>query len=476
MIFSSLIFICFFIPCFFLVYYLSPKKYKNLWALFGSYFFYTWGSPKIVFFLIASSFIDFNLSKKFAKDPKAKIYLLFGISLNLGFLIYFKYANFFLSEVNYIWTNLGFTPFTWSKITLPIGISFFTFQKISYLVDVYRTRTKISESFTQYALYVALFPQLIAGPIVRYHDIAMQLSKPDINLDNISYGIYRFCIGLGKKILIANSMGNVADKLFSLNHTQLSPENAWLGAICYAYQIYFDFSAYSDMAIGLGRMMGYTFLENFNAPYISTTITDFWRRWHISLSNWMKEYLYIPLGGNRFSNKRTFLNLWLVFILSGLWHGASWTFIIWGIYHGFFLICDKLFWIKLSNKIPKIVNVLFTFIIVVFSWVFFRAENLNLGLAYLSSMLFIKYGEIPETKAIFFTALENREFYIFCLASLLSFSPLIGSFRKIYEGHRNLSKKNSTKVIRGILSILILTVSLCTLTNTSFNPFIYFRF
>jgi alginate O-acetyltransferase complex protein AlgI len=374
MVFSSFTFLFMFLPAFLAVYFLSPGRIKNLVALIGSCVFYAWGAPRILPLLLLGCLIDFCLGRQFANASlsagRKKALLIFGLLLNVSFLAYFKYANFFVAEFNGLLSLSGIPEFSWKKIALPIGISFYTFHKISYLVDVYNGRAQASRNLIDYLLYIALFPQLVAGPILRYYDISEQLRHRRVTLDDFSHGAFRFCVGLGKKILIADEMGKVADNVFHFSAAS-SPGTVylWLGLIAYAYQIYFDFSAYSDMAIGLGRMLGFRFLENFNMPYISKNITEFWRRWHISLSNWMRDYLYIPLGGNRVPAWRNYINLWLVFLLSGLWHGASWNFILWGMFHGSFLTFDKLFWLKYSQKLPRVFNVAITFL-VIFSWTF----------------------------------------------------------------------------------------------------------
>ncbi|MCB0338407.1 MAG: MBOAT family protein, partial [Bdellovibrionales bacterium] len=319
MVFSSFIFIYIFLPIFLTLYFLFPGKLKNLIALLGSLTFYAWGAPTILPLLIVSAFIDFILSAKIQPVGQnltnRRFFLFLGVGVNILFLGYFKYSGFFIEELNSLLLSLNLESVSWGEVVLPIGISFFTFQKISYLIDVYRGATPRAPNFLIYLLFVTLFPQLIAGPIVRYKDIATQLMTRCITLDMLFSGICRFGFGLGKKVLIADPLGAVTDNVLALSGSEITIVYAWLGIICYAFQIYFDFSGYSDMAIGLGKMMGFDFPENFNRPYISRTITEFWRRWHITLSSWMKDYLYIPLGGNRVSTNRMYINLWIVFIL-----------------------------------------------------------------------------------------------------------------------------------------------------------------
>jgi alginate O-acetyltransferase complex protein AlgI len=365
MVFSSIIFLILFLPAFILVYQFVGKKYKNRFILFASILFYSWGAPKFVFALLLVTTVDFYFVKSLAasENPKKrKLFLAASLIMNLGLLAYFKYANFFIDNVNAVFCAFGMEEINWVKIILPIGISFYTFETITYVVDVYRKVHAPLKHFWDYQLYIILFPKLIAGPIVRFHSIADQISERNETVDDKLQGFIRFCIGLGKKILIANVLGAQADLIMDQQPEQLSTIMSWIGIIAYTFQIYFDFSGYSDMALGLGRMMGFNFPENFNNPYNSRSITEFWRRWHISLGQWMKNYLYIPLGGNQVKSKfRLFFNLWIVFLISGLWHGASWSFVLWGAFHGFFLIMDRIFLQNFLDKVGKIPSVLFTF-------------------------------------------------------------------------------------------------------------------
>jgi len=391
-------------------------------------------------------------------------FLTLSIVVNVGLLAYMKYANFFATEINRVLGWFGASGFHWTYIALPIGISFFTFQKISYVVDVYRGEVKPAKSLIDFALYVALFPQLIAGPIVRYHDVARQLTSRVHTSEKFFSGIYRFSLGLGKKVLIANPMGLTADRVFNLSNLDLTTPYAWLGAIAYAFQIYFDFSGYSDMAIGLGRMMGFEFLENFNRPYIARNFTDFWRRWHISLSSWMKEYLYIPLGGNRIGKKRMYVNLWTVFLLSGLWHGAAWTFALWGAYHGFFLVLDKFGWKHISERMPAIFTIPLTFVFVTFGWVLFRAETLTQAATFFVRM-FVPLRDFSDTLLV--ELIGSRGITVMVIATIISFFP--------YRWHLDSTRLHGAIIQTGMIFIL-LSLSAISLTNSQFNPFIYFRF
>jgi len=351
MVFSSSLFLLYFLPVFLIVYYFLDWKYKNLFTLIASIFFYSWGAPDFIFIVLGSIAIDYYIVNLLAKSSgkKKRIFLSLSVILNIGLLAYFKYANFFIENVNEILGYFGFNHVQWVKVILPIGISFFTFQKLTYSVDVYRKVHTPLKKVTDYALYILMFPQLIAGPIVRFNEIADRIEdrRKFETIDNKLLGFFRFAIGLAKKVLIANVMGAEADRIFAMNADDMTTPIAWIGVIAYAFQIYFDFAGYSDMAIGIGKMIGFSFPENFNNPYISQSISEFWRRWHLTLSRWMKDYLYIPLGGNRVATKRRlYFNLWIVFLISGLWHGAAWTFIIWGAFHGLFLILDRLFLLK----------------------------------------------------------------------------------------------------------------------------------
>lgn len=452
-------------------------------ALIGSYFFYAWGAPRFVLVLAATTIVNYGLSRWMAhiKDrgqDHARRVLILALILNVALLAYAKYANFFVHELNAVLSAFGWHTVFWTNIVLPIGISFFTFQQISYLVDVYRGTVPPAARWTEYALYVVLFPQLIAGPIVRYHDVAEQIRERVYDVKKFSYGIYRFCLGLGKKVLIANQLGVVADAIFglSLNHTALPVTHAWLGLLAYGMQIYFDFSGYSDMAIGLGNMLGFRFLENFRMPYIATSFTDFWRRWHISLSNWMKEYLYIPLGGNRVALWRRYLNLWFVFLLSGLWHGANWTFIVWGAYHGFFLMLDKLFLLRALEKIPLFLARSFTFGLVLIGWVFFRSPNLTYAGDFLVRLFSFRFvGDIvPDYVLAEFVS--SRSLFTLGVALCICFIPGWKWTERVTIYVREHASQGWKWSLKYSISFVLFLLSVLSLANSSFNPFIYFQF
>ncbi|HLN73700.1 MAG TPA: MBOAT family O-acyltransferase [Prolixibacteraceae bacterium] len=400
-----------------------------------------------------------------------RVMLTISVCINLGLLFYFKYSNFFIENVNDFLGILGGTQIQWTKLVLPIGISFYTFETITYVVDVYRRVHAPLHNFWDYQLYIILFPKLIAGPIIRYHDLADQITDRSQNetIDNRLTGLYRLIIGLAKKVLIANQMGQQADAIFSLSYVDLDSATAWIGILAYTFQIYFDFSGYSDMAIGLGKMIGFKFPENFNNPYISQSITEFWRRWHISLGAWMRNYLYIPLGGNRVSSKaRLYFNLWFVFLASGLWHGASWSFVIWGAYHGMFLILERGFILNVYSKIGKLPSTIITFLLVVIGWVFFRVENVNDAFVFLNRMFAFDFAVIPAVSAEFYFFFSIALFFAFFAYSSKGKVIQEAIYFGNYTGIRHLA-------ISGI-SIILLILSISSITAFGFNPFIYFRF
>ncbi len=473
MVFSSSIFLLYFLPVFLILYYLAAVKYKNYIALAASIVFYAWGAPDFIFIVILSVILDFYIVKyMYLSTGRRRRWLLFlSVLLNIGMLVYFKYSNFFVENVNGIFKLLGMEAIHWTKIILPIGISFFTFQKFTYGIDVYRGKHKPLDKVTDLALYILLFPQLIAGPIVRYSEIANDLvdRQEKETIDNKILGFYRFIFGLSKKVLIANVLGAEADKIFAMNPHIMSSGTAWIGIMAYTFQIYFDFSGYSDMAIGLGRMIGFSFPENFDNPYVSRSITEFWRRWHMTLGGWMRDYLYIPLGGNKVESKwRLYLNLWLVFLISGLWHGASWTFVIWGAYHGLFLILDRLFLQKILNKIGKFPSIVFTFFLASIGWVLFRSNNLDYAFGFLKRMFAFDFRD---------TLYESREFVV-CMVFAIFFSFLTSlEIGKRIEYKLLYSPYSKTQYFIILFIVLILFVlSLSSIIASGFNPFIYFRF
>jgi alginate O-acetyltransferase complex protein AlgI len=481
MAFSSLVFLLFFLPIFLLVYYVTPKVFRNWVIVLGGYIFYAWGAPRFAFFLLLMIAIDYVLSRVIAwkngqeKKYQARVLLIFSLLANIGLLGYFKYSNFFVGQVNAFLPLLHLSPMPWREVILPIGVSFTVLQELSYIIEVYRGTIKPARSVIDFAAYLLLFPHVIAGPIVRYIDIAGQLLARTYTRVGFFEGIRRFCLGLAKKVLIANTMSGIADAVFYL-HTvrELSSPLAWLGIVAYAMQIYFDFSGYSDMAIGLARMLGFHFLENFNQPYLATSITDLWRRWHISLSTWMREYLYIPLGGNRVAKWRMYLNLWIVFLVSGLWHGANWNFIIWGGFHGLFLVLDKMFWLKTSARLPAFVNRALTFVMILVGWVFFRIENIHDAGLFIVRLFNLSTWFTPI--AVRWTeVLDYRGIFTLILALGICFVPATRFAQKFATWLR--AWQEGWKVFAtSAYSLGLLVLSLCALVNAQFNPFIYFRF
>ncbi len=474
MVFSSFPFLFLFLPSVCLCYFTSPRALRNLVLLFASIIFYGWGAPQVVGFLLIASLFDYLVSPWIVPDiltPKRRNALFtFAVIANLAALLYYKYFNFAAAEINRIFMAVGITPLTWSSVTLPIGISFFTFHKISYLGDVYRGKVLPSRSVIDYCLYILFFPQLIAGPIIRYADVAEQFQNRRNSLEGVFDGLSRFCFGLGKKVLIADSLGAVVDPLFALRATQLSFDTVWLAAICYSLQIFFDFSGYSDMAIGLAKVFGFSFRENFDRPYQAHSFTEFWRRWHISLSTFMREYVYIPLGGNRGSGLRTHVNLWATFLLSGLWHGASWNFLVWGAYHGAFLTLDRVGLQKLTESLPRFVSVLLTFVLVTVGWIFFRAETLPRAFELLSIM--VGFGSTTPIALPRAFIIDNRSLVMFVCGVLICFIPR--SLDIDVSCPRWMRASHLT--FKAACAFLLLSLSVAALASRGYTPFLYFRF
>ncbi|MSU69206.1 MAG: MBOAT family protein [Opitutaceae bacterium] len=481
MIFSSLLFLYAFLPLFLVAYYLAPSAGRNSVALVASLIFYVWGEPVFALWLVASSLVDYVISLRLARLPATataagKGLVALSLTMNLGALACCKYANFFVEQLNGMlgWVHHG--NVAWTKIALPIGISFFTFHKVSYLVDVYRGVTRPAKSTANFLLYVMFFPQLIAGPIIRYRDIAAQIDGREHTLDRFLSGVWRFLLGLGRKTLVADQLGLAADKVFGQEIASLPMPYAWVGLLCYAFQIYFDFSGYSDMAIGLARMTGFEFLENFNRPYMARGITEFWRRWHISLSNFMRDYLYIPLGGNRVAPWRMKLNLWLVFLASGFWHGASWSFIVWGAFHGSLLSLEKGLGPRRVERVPAWLAVPVTFLLVLASWVFFRVTTLPDALAFFGRLTDCSSWHAPETRLDlpWPDVIGRRTVVMFAIAMVSSFLP--DSFWRRWGWDDALPASTRSALARIALGGAVLLLASATLANQSYHPFIYFRF
>lgn len=472
MVFSSILFIYVFLPLFLILYHIVGKKIKNYVLLAASLLFYAWGAPKFIFLVVASLVANFYVVQQISAQKNRKIFLIISVIINLGLLSYFKYANFFVDNVNFLLSSFGMNAVHWTKVALPIGISFFTFQSLTYTVDVYRNVHKPLNKLTDYLLYILMFPQLIAGPIVRFNTVADDITNRRANetIDNKLLGVYRFVIGLSKKIMIANVLGEQVDYIYALPTEQIDSGFAWIAIVAYSFQIYFDFSGYSDMAIGLGKIIGFKFPENFDNPYISQNISEFWRRWHITLGQFMKYYLYIPLGGNRVStNARLYFNLTLVFLLSGLWHGASWNFVIWGAWHGLFLVLDRVFLIQLFSKIGKLPRVFITYIIVLVGWVFFRIEDFNEAIFYIGKMFSFQF-----TKPL---NLFDTEFIVtLFIGFVFAFLTLVKQGKWLEQKIFYSDLKLKGHVFYLFVSIFFLILCTAYITASGFNPFIYFRF
>lgn len=470
MIFSSVLFLFSFLPLVLGLYYLAPNKMKNFVLLIVSLIFYTWGEDKIVVVMLLSAMIDFSCGLLIERGNR-KIGLALSICTNLSFLLFFKYFNFAFENYNYVVATLGLEGAIFHnipQIALPIGISFYTFQTLSYTIDVYRGTVKANHNFINFATYVTMFPQLVAGPIVRYADINEQLANKHISIDDFSIGIERFIIGLAKKVLIANTFATIADSIFTLDAADVSTPFVWLGIIAYSFQIYFDFSGYSDMAIGLGRMFGFRFLENFNYPYISTSIKEFWRRWHISLSSWFRDYLYISLGGSRVGNKRLYLNLFIVFFVTGLWHGASWSFVVWGLFHGIFIVIERIGFGDVLQKAWKPFQHLYTLLVVLVGWVFFRAETLSGAIEYLQQM-FVPSSGLAATNSYLSFLYLNSYTILFLIIAIICSTPVYQFFDKKLQTSQG-------AIFRIVVLFTLFILSVIYLGAGSYNPFIYFRF
>ena len=459
MLFSSITFIYFFLPLLFLVYFITPTKYRNIPLLVFSLIFYFLGEPKYIIVLILACIINYYLSKLMKHKKYSKLILVTSLIYNIGQLLYFKYTDFFITNINNIF-NLDISLL---HIIMPIGISFFTFQIIAYMIDVYNKKHKPAKKLLDFMTYVSLFPQLIAGPIVRYSTVEKELSKRKTTYKTFSEGVKRFVIGLSKKVLLANVLGEFAT--FLVAESVLA---AWLKPILFTLQIYFDFSGYSDMAIGLGLMFGFHFLENFNYPLIANSITDFWRRWHISLSSWFRDYVYIPLGGNRVSKLKWIRNIFIVWFLTGFWHGASWNFILWGLYFGILLVIEKIFLSKLLEK-TRIIKYLYTIVIVIISFLIFSTNTIPEIITSLKNMFFL--NSIPLTTIE--TNYYFRSYLVLLIISIIAATPL---FKNIIIKLRKTKLEKVIDILEPIYYLVLLILCTSFLIDASFNPFLYFRF
>ena len=464
MVFSSMVFLCIFLPVVFLLHLLLPGiRAKNGMLLLASLAFYAYGEPVYVILMIASAFVNYLSALLIGKNPAGKkAVMAVNVILNLGVLVLFKYTGFLAESVN---TILG-TAIPVPSIRLPIGISFFTFQAMSYVIDVYRGVTGAQKNFGKVLLYISFFPQLIAGPIVKYHDIAQEIENRTQTVDGVTDGIRRFIVGLSKKVLISNTVGLVADTLFAADVSGLNAAAAWIGAVSYMLQIYFDFSGYSDMAIGLGEMFGFHFKENFNYPYISGSIREFWRRWHMSLSGWFQEYLYIPLGGSRKGKIRTVINKFIVFLCTGIWHGANVTFLFWGLYHGCFLMLEEIVPAirEQGGKVKSFFQHIYTLLVVLIGFVFFRADSMHQGAAWIKTM-FTGFGSNTAAMSL---ALEQ-------LTPLYLVTVAVGSVA-CCPVKMLVKKGRAYEAVTAAGSLVLLLLCMLSLASGTYNPFIYFRF
>lgn len=466
MVFSSTIFLCVYLPLVLLGYYICPKKGRNLFLLIVSLVFYAWGEPKYVFLMIFSILVNYIfgrlMDKNRGRQKRKKLMLVLSVVIDLGLLSVFKYTDFIITNVNAIFGS----SFDLLNIALPIGISFYTFQAMSYTIDVYRNDVRVQKNLIDFGMYITMFPQLIAGPIVRYADVQDQLAERSVTTADFSEGVMRFVVGLGKKVLLANQMGAVWSEIYALGG-DVSALMAWTGAIAYTFQIYFDFSGYSDMAIGLGRMFGFKFPENFRYPYQSVSITDFWRRWHITLSTWFKEYLYIPLGGNRCGLARQALNLLIVWSLTGFWHGAGWNFVMWGLYYFVILFIEKLFLLKALDKLPKLFRHVYALLLIVIGWVIFASDDVSVLLPYLGSM-FGANGAVGGMDV--YTLFTKAVLLIICCVASTELP------KRLFLSATGAMNEKAAFTIKSVMTIALLALSMILLIGDSYNPFLYFRF
>ena len=461
MIFSSITFLFYFLPILLAIYYIVPHKLKNIILLVASLGFYAYGEPKYVVIMLISivtTYIFGILMGKYEKHKK--LFLILSILISIGLLVYFKYINFIIQNINLWLTN----KIDFIYVVLPIGISFYTFQLISYIIDVYRGEAKVQKNVLKLAMYISLFPQLIAGPIVRYTTVEEQIEKREYSFEKFANGVRRFIVGLGKKVLIANVIGELNSVFLASNDTSVL--FYWLYAISETLQIYFDFSGYSDMAIGLGKMFGFDFLENFNYPYVATSITDFWRRWHISLSTWFRDYIYIPLGGNRVSKIKWLRNIMVVWLLTGLWHGAAWNFIIWGLYFGILLIVEKVFLSKCLEKLPKVLRHIYTLLIVMISFVIFNGESTAQIFQNIGGLVGINTSNAISQESLYYL----KSYLVVILIGFIGATPVFKNLVNKEKVHKVMN------VLEPIFLLLILTISTSYIIDGSFNPFLYFRF
>lgn len=476
MVFSSVLFLFRFLPIFMILYfatYLCPaaRRMRNVILFLGSLFFYAWGEPVYVALLLFSTLSDYThgmVIDRYRNRKIAKVFLISSIIINLGVLGFFKYADFVIGIVNQV-TGVQMPLL---ELPLPIGISFYTFQTMSYTIDVYRGKAKVQKNLLDFGVFVTMFPQLIAGPIVRYTDVQDDLRDRHGSIEDVSYGCRRFCVGLAKKVILANNLGLLWEETAALESGNLSMLMAWVGILAFAFQIYFDFSGYSDMAIGLGAMMGFRFPENFNYPYLSTSITEFWRRWHMSLGQWFRDYLYIPLGGNRKGGGRQMLNILIVWMLTGIWHGAGWNFLLWGLWFAFFLMLEKVILGEILSYFPKIFGFCYMVLIVLSGWVIFAIEDVDSIFGYFRAMLGMGSMGIYDAQALYLV----KEYGILLLIAAAASAPLGKRIASKLERSGKSGAIAARRLLEKIIPALLLLASIAYIVDASYNPFLYFRF
>lgn len=467
MVFSSLTFLYFFLPLVLGLYFIVPMKIKNLIILVSGLLFYAWGEPIYVLVMLLSTVIDYTAGRiihRYDDKPKIRtVCLLTSLIMNLGLLGVFKYSSFIIGNLNAIFGLSIPDP----QLPLPIGISFFTFQSMSYTIDLYMRKIKVQKNIISFTSYVSLFPQIVAGPIVRYEDVAAEIDDRAITVNMVADGIGIFVKGLAKKVILANNIGVVWTAVKAMEYSEISALTAWLGILAFTFQIYFDFSGYSDMAVGLGKMLGFNFPQNFDYPYISKSVSEFWRRWHITLGSWFRSYVYIPLGGNRHGTAKTLRNLFIVWFLTGMWHGASWNFILWGLYFGILIIIERLGFGKILEKLPSVISRLYTFIIVVFGWVLFEITSLSDIAAFIKAMFANKGVFVDDTGMYLLTS--NLLIFAICIFGSTTVT------KKVYD-KLNEAKGNIIQIAAPIVQLVFMLLCTAYLVNATNNPFLYFNF
>ena len=470
MLFSSIRFLFIFLPVTLALYFIVPHKFRNIIMLIASLIFYAWGEPVYIILMLLSILLNYicglDIYHKEGDPQKARRSLIFAVVCNLLLLGFFKYYGFVLDSLNAVLP----VDIPYRELPLPIGISFYTFQALSYIIDVYRKEVRPQKNILYFAMYISMFPQLIAGPIVRYIDIEEQLKNRTVTMRKFGQGAEYFIIGLAKKVILANSVGQVFDQISGLQMGSFSVLTAWVGCVSFAFQIYFDFSGYSDMAVGLGKMFGFEFRRNFDYPYTSSSITEFWRRWHISLSTWFREYVYIPLGGNRCTQSRQIMNLLVVWMLTGLWHGSAWNFLFWGLYYGLLLVLEKFVWGKALERLPDVVRHIYSIVLVLIGWVFFFSPSLGYAVRYLSAMFGAGASAFIDKQALYFILTHWLLYAVAVLGSSAAGYSLIRRFVGVFDNNR------AKKTAAGMVYIGMFLISIAYLVTESFIPFLYFRF